>query len=75
MSDPVEIGEPVPRGAVHLLPASELFERGYPSTAVALCGELMTTTPDRGDDPSYCCECVRVAIAGCAPIPGERHGH
>lgn len=59
--------------SVHLLPAGELFEQGYPSTSVAVCGEPVTTAPDNGeDDPGYCAECVRAAIVWCAPVAGER---
>ncbi len=53
--------------AVHLLPAGELFRQGYPSTSVAVCGELVTSRPDSEEDPSYCPECVRAAIRRCAP--------
>jgi hypothetical protein len=49
--------------AVHLLPAGELFEQGYPSTSVAVCGELVTSAPDGDEeDPGYCGDCVHAAI-------------
>jgi hypothetical protein len=49
--------------AVHLLPAGELFQQGYPSTPVAVCGEPVTSEPDYGEELSYCPECVRVAAS------------
>jgi hypothetical protein len=49
--------------AVHLLPAGELFEQGYPNTSVAVCGEPVTSRPDGDEvDPSYCPEWVRAAL-------------
>jgi hypothetical protein len=44
--------------AVHLLPAGELFEQGYPNIPVAICGEPVTSGPDSSEgDPSYCPDC------------------
>ncbi|MGH3975003.1 MAG: hypothetical protein ACRDS9_16985 [Pseudonocardiaceae bacterium] len=61
-----------PEQAVHLLPAGEVFRQGYPSTSVAVCGELVTSEPDGENDPHYCPECVRAAIRWCAqPVAGE----
>jgi hypothetical protein len=49
--------------AVHLLPAGELFEQGYPRTRVAVCGQPVTTAPqDGGEDPGYCAECICAAL-------------
>jgi hypothetical protein len=71
MSDPVS----AVREAVHLLPADELFRRDYPaSTGVAVCGELVTSGPDREEDPHYCGDCVREALRWCArPRVGGCH--
>ncbi|MGH3673342.1 MAG: hypothetical protein ACRDSH_22405 [Pseudonocardiaceae bacterium] len=64
------------RDPVHLLPAGEAFRHGYESTAVAVCGEPVTSGPDGGDvDPHYCSECVRAAVQWSAqPVAGDRHG-
>jgi hypothetical protein len=49
--------------AVHLLPAGELFEQGYPNTSVTVCGEPVTSGPDGDEmDPVYCLECVSAAL-------------
>jgi hypothetical protein len=50
-------------GGVHLLPAGEAFERGYPNTPLAVCGEPVTSAPN-GDEvnPGYCGDCVSAAI-------------
>lgn len=62
-------------GAVHLLPAGEVFWQGYPSTPVAVCGEPVTGEPDGEEDHHYCPECVRVAIWWCAqPVAGDCRG-
>jgi hypothetical protein len=53
--------------AVHLLSAEELFQQGYGSTPVAVCGEPVTSAPDSEDDPRYCPDCVRAAIRWSAP--------
>jgi hypothetical protein len=50
-------------GGVHLLPAGEAFERGYPSTRLAVCGEPVTSAPDGDEeDPGYCTDCLSAAI-------------
>lgn len=60
---------------MHLLPAGELFRQGYPSTSVAVCGELVTSKPDSEENPAYCPECVRAAIRWCAqPGAGDPRG-
>lgn len=56
--------------AVHLLPAGELFEQGYPSTPVAVCGEPVTSAPEGEDEPGYCPDCVREAVRWCAQPEG-----
>lgn len=61
VSDPVS----APGWAVHVLPAGELFERGYPSTLVAVCGEPVISGPDGDENPGYC-RCVRAAQRWCA---------
>jgi len=50
--------------AVHLLPASELFRKGYRAdTLVAVCGEVVTSPPNgAGADPGCCLECVSAAV-------------
>jgi hypothetical protein len=53
--------------ATHLLPAGEHVQRGYLSTPVAVCGEPVTSSPDTGDDPHHCGDCVREALRWCAP--------
>lgn len=53
-------------GAVHLLPAGEVFGQGCESSAlVAACGELVTSGPGGEEDPHYCAECVREALRWC----------
>jgi hypothetical protein len=48
---------------VYLVPAGEVFQRGYGgSTPVAVCGAVVTGGPDGRDDPHYCPDCVRDAI-------------
>lgn len=76
MSTPAEIGYLSPGNAVHLLlPARELFRAGYgTSTAVAVCGELVTDQTDGEEDPSYCPDCVRAAIQRNAQPPTARGG-
>ncbi len=59
--------------AVHLLPAGELFRQGYPSTSVAVCGELVTNGPDGDEDPHYCPRCVRAALRWCATPATDDH--
>lgn len=49
---------------VHLLAAGEAFRVW--STAVAVCGEPVTTEVDGGEEPHYCPDCVREAIRWCA---------
>jgi transposase-like protein len=50
-------------GGVHLLPAGEAFERGYPNTRLAVCGEPVTSAPDGDEvDPGYCADCLSTAI-------------
>jgi hypothetical protein len=48
--------------AAHLFPAEEVFRHGYPSTLLAVCGELADSGTDIEDDPRYCHECVRAAL-------------
>ena len=75
VSGPAVIGHPLAGRAVHLLPASEVFRQGYPSTSVALCGEPVTSQPDGEVDPPYCRECVRAAIRWCAQSGAGECGH
>ena len=60
--------------AVHLLPAGEVLWQGYPSTPVALCGELVSSAPDgEEDEPRYCHACVRAALQWSEwPPAGDR---
>jgi hypothetical protein len=61
-------------GAVHLLPAGELFEQGYPDTSMAVCGEPVDSKPTGENDPRYCPECVRATIRCSAQPPGTAGG-
>ncbi|MGH3824146.1 MAG: hypothetical protein ACRDRA_15150 [Pseudonocardiaceae bacterium] len=75
MSGPAVIEHPLPGRAVHLLTAGEAFRQGYPSTSVAVCGELVTSGPDGENDPRYCPECVRAALRWCAEPGAGECGH
>jgi hypothetical protein len=53
--------------SVHLLAADQAFQRGLRAdTFAAVCGEVLTSAPDSGEDPVYCPQCVHAAIRWCA---------
>ncbi|MBV9013208.1 MAG: hypothetical protein JO272_14370 [Pseudonocardiales bacterium] len=55
--------------AIHLLSTAEVFEGGFPTTMVAVCGEPVTDGPSVDDDnPRYCRKCVREALRWFAPL-------
>jgi hypothetical protein len=64
--------------SVHLLAADQAFQRGLrANTFAAVCGEVLTSAPDSGEDPVYCPQCVHAAIRWCAlgmPTGDERGG-
>ena len=60
--------------SVHLLLAGELFEQGYLSTSVAVCGEPVNSGPADENDLRYCLECVRTALRWCARPVADDHG-
>jgi hypothetical protein len=53
-------GQQPSQGAVHLVPAGELFRQGF-GPAVAVRGELITSGAGGEDDPRYCFDCVASA--------------
>jgi hypothetical protein len=63
--------------AVHLLPSSELFGKGFrANTFVALCG-LVINGPNGADvdHPGFCLKCVNAAVRSYAlATPTRREG-